>query len=77
MRTAGLAHRRIETTLVYLRRFNRQQAMETVRTLSWNPANTEELLDALRVTEKEGFEPSWDANAAPERAGSYPDGPAP
>lgn len=33
-----MGHQRIETTLVYLRRYDRGQAMETVRDLSWSAA---------------------------------------
>lgn len=61
-----MGHRRIETTTVYLRRLNRRRAMESVRSLDWgtleNPAICEELLGALPVTEKEGFEPSLRSN---------------
>lgn len=71
-----LGHRRLETTLVYLRRLNRRTAMESVRALDWgtlqNPAVSEELLDALSVTEKEGFEPSFSARSAFVRAGDQP-----
>jgi hypothetical protein len=30
-----MGHKRVETTLVYLRRMDRRQQMETVRELSW------------------------------------------
>jgi site-specific recombinase XerD len=73
-----LGHARLETTLVYLRRLDRQQAMETVRDLSWDsPANSEEPLEALPVTEKEGFEPSFDPMLLLERDGSQHEADAP
>jgi site-specific recombinase XerD len=65
-----MGHKRIETTLVYLRRLDRRQAMETVRDLSWNEPVCEESLEAKPVTEKEGFEPSFDANPHPQAPGS-------
>lgn len=36
-----MGHSRIETTLVYLRRLDRKQAMETVRDLDWSEAPVE------------------------------------
>jgi integrase len=61
-----MGHRRIETTLVYLRRLRRRQAMETVRDLVWGdnaglPQNAEIQFEANREAEKEGFEPSMEA----------------
>jgi site-specific recombinase XerD len=61
-----MGHRRIETTLVYLRRLRRRQAMETVRDLVWGdnaglPQNAGIQFEANRGTEKEGFEPSMEA----------------
>jgi hypothetical protein len=55
--------------MVYLRRRNRNAGMETVRDLSWSdnssddgsPQTAEIRLDALGLTEKEGFEPSMEA----------------
>jgi site-specific recombinase XerD len=69
-----MGHRRIETTLVYLRRLRRRQAMETVRDLVWGdnaglPQNPGIQFEANRGTEKEGFEPSFNAKAHGNRAG--------
>lgn len=72
-----MGHRRIETTMVYLRRLDRHEAMESVRDLSWIPAKSEESLQSLDVTEKEGFEPSILADLDPKRAGSQHEGVAP
>lgn len=67
-----LGHKRIETTLVYLRRLQRRQQMETVRDMDWghhstsiaphdnSRGNSEELFEAAAVAEKEGFEPSFE-----------------
>lgn len=69
-----MGHKRIETTLVYLRRLDRRQQMEAVRDLSWDtpipPQFAEKPLEANGVTEKEGFEPSSQANPDGEGAGS-------
>lgn len=111
-----MGHRRLETTLVYLRRRDRQRSMETVRDLDWTtqgsagarlavgaPAPDEETpdevdrsvrdlppltsirspqfaakpMEANPVAEKEGFEPSFDAEPEPERLGAHHDQPAP
>ncbi len=61
-----MGHQRIETTMHYLRRLNRQEAMETVRDLVWPdntgfPQRAEIQFEALPVAEKEGFEPSMEA----------------
>jgi integrase len=64
-----LGHTRIETTMVYLRRRDRDVGMETVRDLSWAdnkapdgiPQTAEKPLEALPEAEKEGFEPSMEA----------------
>lgn len=66
-----MGHRRLETTLVYLRRLNRRQAMETVRDLRGygSPQNAPGLFEAFAVTEKEGFEPSFDPLALLPTAG--------
>lgn len=64
-----MGHARLETTLLYLRRLNRRQQMETVRDLDWStsiaphdnyrqPQIAAKALEALPFTEKEGFEPS-------------------
>ncbi len=59
-----MGHRRLETTLVYLRRRRRRRSMETVRDLDWDnieiPQNAPKLLESLPLTEKEGFEPSME-----------------
>ncbi len=76
-----MGHERSETTLVYLRRLNRQQRMETVRTLSWGKAgNTQfgaEPMESNGVTEKEGFEPSMGENPLSKPVGSHREVPAP
>jgi integrase len=64
-----LGHKRIETTMVYLRRRDRDAGMETVRDLSWtdnsrtddSPQIAERSFDASPEAEKEGFEPSMEA----------------
>lgn len=55
-----MGHRRLETTLVYLRRLNRRQAMETVRDLGGygSPQIAAKPFGSFAATEKEGFEPS-------------------
>jgi hypothetical protein len=59
-------HRRLETTLVHLRRRRRRRSMETVRDLDWDnsgiPQNAPKLLESLPLTEKEGFEPSMEVS---------------
>ena len=50
---ALMGHTKIETTQVYLRRFNREQPMERVRDLSWGT----ELFDASQVEAPSGVEP--------------------
>jgi integrase len=80
-----MGHRRGETTNVYLRRYDRQHAMETVRTLSWakdsnSPQNRRvsgESSESSPVTEKEGFEPSMAVLPRLVRDGSYNAGSAP
>lgn len=62
-----MGHQRLETTLIYLRRRNRRQGMETVRDLDWD---LPESFEALPVTEKEGFEPSIPVEPMLEREGS-------
>lgn len=63
-----MGHRRLETTLVYLRRLRRREAMETVRDLDWSPALSGESMESFAFTEKEGFEPSFDPLSLLERA---------
>ena len=53
-----LGHSRIETTMVYLRRKDKQAAMETVRNLSWGDF----ALPANAVIPPAGFEPALPAN---------------
>jgi integrase len=53
-----LGHSRIETTMVYLRRKDKQAAMETVRNLSWGDF----ALPASPVIPPAGFEPALPAN---------------
>ena len=72
-----MGHRRIETTMVYLRRLDRQEAMESVRDLSWSPANSGESLQSLDATEKEGFEPSFDPLSLLKRDSSQHEADAP
>ncbi len=77
-----MGHDRMETTLIYLRRYDRAQRMETVRTLSWGetpeiPEIAGKPLESDLLTEKEGFEPSSGANPHPEQAGSQRVVPAP
>jgi integrase len=66
-----MGHKRIETTLVYVRRLDRRQAMETVRDLSWEPQIADEPLYASRLAEKEGFEPSFHAERIAGRVGTH------
>jgi site-specific recombinase XerD len=75
-----MGHKRPETTNVYLRRLDRRKRMASVRTLDWDadfPANTEGFIEALRGTEKEGFEPSKSVLPLLKRDGSHPQGDAP
>lgn len=56
-----MGHRRVETTMVYLRRLDRHAAMESVRTMTWGAARPQiakKLLVSSASAEKEGFEPS-------------------
>jgi integrase len=68
-----MGHRRLETTLVYLRCRRRRRSMETVRDLDWDnigiPQNASKLLESLALAEKEGFEPSFGVNAHGQRGG--------
>lgn len=50
-----LAHDRIETTMVYLRRMNRARAMESVRDLKWSANGS--VLSPRAVEAHTGFEP--------------------
>ena len=54
---ALMGHSKIETTQVYLRRLNRDRAMERVRDLSWGAPRFE----ALPVKATSGFEPLYEA----------------
>jgi integrase len=75
-----LGHRSLNTTLTYLRRLNKQVAMERVRTLSWaatGPAGGAAWLTATPPTALAatagvgagGFEPPSDDSSPVERAG--------
>ena len=50
-----MGHSKIETTQTYLRRLNRDRAMERVRDLSWGP------FGAFRAKATSGFEPLYEA----------------
>jgi site-specific recombinase XerD len=61
-----MGHRRIETTLIYLRRLERREKMESVRDLAWGENSgfaqiAAKLFEAKPEAEKEGFEPSMEA----------------
>ena len=61
-----MGHARVETTIIYLRRLERRQAIETVRDLVWVknagiPQRAGSQLEAFHGAEKEGFEPSMEA----------------
>jgi site-specific recombinase XerD len=70
-----LGHKRIETTMVYLRRRDRDAGMELVRDVAWtvndeangSPQNAEKPFESLPEAEKEGFEPSFPESRLPER----------
>jgi site-specific recombinase XerC len=66
-----MGHQRLETTMIYLRRLDRKRGMETVRDLDWDGP---EVFEALPVTEKEGFEPSFPEPPLVEREGTPSDG---
>ena len=70
-----LGHRSILTTQIYLRRLNRETAMESVRDLDWSevPANSGIGMEAELLTEKEGFEPSIPTSLATIKASGQPD----
>jgi site-specific recombinase XerD len=72
-----LGHRSILTTQIYLRRLNRETAMERVRDLDWGsevPANSEIGMETSFVTEKEGFEPSMPPSLDQQKASAQPAG---
>ena len=48
-----MGHKKIETTQVYLRRLNRERAMERVKDLSWGVTR----IEAFAVEAPSGFEP--------------------
>jgi integrase/recombinase XerC len=67
-----MGHSRVETTIIYLRRLDRRRSMETIRDLDWGvvmPRESTDKLEALALTEKEGFEPSIPAKPSPVRDG--------
>jgi site-specific recombinase XerD len=76
-----MGHRRIETTMVYLRRLDRQAQMESVRTMTWGASEKPQIaskpLVSSAVAEKEGFEPSFSARRDRSGAGTHsaPDAP--
>ncbi len=55
-----MGHKRVETTLVYLRRMDRRQQMETVRELSWGE---DEMADVAALNDASGWEPELIAAA--------------
>lgn len=57
-----LGHARIETTLVYLRRKNREKAMESVRSLRWGAS----VFPPNPGMPPAGFEPAFGDDAVPE-----------
>jgi integrase len=63
-----LGHSRIETTMVYLRRKDKQQAMETVRTLSWGDFP---VTGGTRIPPA-GFEPALPANHVADTVSGEP-----
>ena len=77
-----MGHRRLETTLIYVRRHYRLAAMETVRDLVWETGSARvnharKLLESKPGTEKEGFEPSMDAKPGSIGAGTQHEESAP
>ena len=54
---ALMGHRKLETTQIYLRKLDRERAMERVRDLSWEVPR----FDALAVEARSGFEPLYEA----------------
>jgi integrase len=64
-----LGHARLETTLVYLRRKDKQAAMETVRDLSWGSS----VFPARAVVPPTGFEPVLPVDADAGRPGAVTD----
>jgi integrase len=74
----NMGHQRPETTQIYLRRLNRDAAMERNRDFDYNdsPANSEESLVPLVEAEKEGFEPSIPTPLQEQKASAQP-GPKP
>jgi len=66
-----LGHSRLETTLIYLRRMNRQKGMETVADLDWQEGLGNPTFESFPATEKEGFEPSF-ADSPPESKDGLP-----
>jgi len=76
-----LGHRSLNTTLIYLRRLNKQAAMENVRSLSWAATGASgdaawlsqsppTVLEASGVVGAGGFEPPWDDPRLLEPGGS-------
>jgi len=61
-----LGHSSQDTTRVYLRRANRHKGMEAVLDLDWGVPLTATTFQGNPLTEKEGFEPSFEASEAGE-----------
>jgi hypothetical protein len=51
-----MGHSKMETTQIYLRRLDRERAMERVRDLSWGSA-----FASIAVEARTGFEPVYEA----------------
>jgi hypothetical protein len=51
-----MGHSKMETTEIYLRRLNRERAMERVRDLSWGSP-----FAAIALKARTGFEPVYEA----------------
>jgi integrase len=76
-----LGHENPATTMVYLRKFDRQVAMEPVRSLSWGatltedfPANSGGMLSSSSVVGAGGFEPPFPEGRGGKRPRSQPQG---
>lgn len=61
-----LGHKSLNTTLIYLRRRNRQAGMERVRSLSWLSQNPPTSLEASGVVGAGGFEPPFPDKPHPD-----------
>ena len=54
-----LGHSQLETTLIYLRRRDRQKGMESVAEIDWGVELAAPTFESFPAAEKEGFEPSF------------------